>query len=113
MSEKKILLGRVENISINGVRLRAKIDTGAYSCSIDKRLAEKINLGPIIRIKKVKSAHGEEYREMVKARIKTKGITKNTQLTISNRHGLRNKVLIGRKFLNKTFIIDPQKCESE
>ncbi len=108
MKERKTL-GRLAKAKIKGEKVIIKIDTGAYTGAIDKELAEKIGLEKIIKKKKVKSAHGESIRIMVKVPIKIKGEKLNTRLTLSNRKNLRYPIILGRKFLKGKFVIDPMK----
>ncbi len=73
----------------------AKIDTGAARSSVDYDIVEKLKLGPHFKKVKVKSALGHQERPVIKARIKIKGIIVDTTFSISRRHHLKRKVLIG------------------
>ena len=63
----KIIVGLTEKIKLlseNGKQqdVIAKVDTGATKSSIDTGLATKLKLGPIIKSKMIKSAHGNRVR---------------------------------------------------
>lgn len=104
-----------------------KIDTGAYTSSIhcddfqeiDDRLycrfineAQKTPNFKDLIIKdykkvRVKSSNGSiEERYQIKSRIELFQKTYQISLTLTNRSTMKNPVLIGRKFLNKKFIVD-------
>lgn len=105
----KEVVGRTEVVEIAGKKFVAKIDTGSYSNSIDKKVAERLGLNQIVKIKKVKSASGESLRKVVREKIKIKNKTIKTTFTLANRKELRYDVLIGRKSL-KNFLVDVKKC---
>ena len=70
----KIIIALLESIRLiskdgNSVEVVAKVDTGATKSSIDTQLATKLNLGPIIKSKVVKSAHGNQLRPVIEAGI--------------------------------------------
>lgn len=115
-------------------KLPVKIDSGAYRCSIDcfytklvkkdkKKVLKYILLredhplftGEVIetedfKTSKVKSSNGEnEKRFIVKTDITLFGETYTTEFSLSNRPDMRFPVLLGRKLLNKKFIIDTSK----
>ena len=65
-------MGLTEKVKVIGAKeksklLTARIDTGATISSVDSRLAAKLNLGPVIRTKMVKSASGSSSRPVIKA----------------------------------------------
>jgi len=93
------------------VELRAKMDTGAYTTSIEREEAAKLNLlgeGNILWEKKFKSALGEQHREVVRLVYWMAGRKVVTRAAVADRTGLRYKLLIGRRDL-KGFLIDPRK----
>ena len=88
----------------------ARIDTGATISSIDIELAEKINMGPVIREKMVKSASGKKRRPVIKAIVRIKGITLEGEFSLANRKGMKYPVLIGQNHLKQgAFLVDPLK----
>ena len=104
-----------------------KIDTGAYTSSIHCDQIEEINnelhcrfLDPNDKENnhkhlvfedykhiKVKSSNGiVQHRYQIKSTIKLFGKTYKISLSLADRSSMKNPVLIGRKFLNKKFIVD-------
>ena len=69
----KIVIGLQEKVSIKhssgNKNVIAKIDTGATKSSIDTNLAAELKLGPVIKSKLVKSAHGSKLRPIIEATI--------------------------------------------
>lgn len=111
---KRLVLGLVENVSFAGTlkpkKVHARVDTGATQSSIDIRLAEELNLGPVITKKKVKSAHGIALRPVIKAEIVIKGVEIEEEFTIAERTHMTYPVLIGQNILKKgRFLVDPLK----
>jgi hypothetical protein len=59
------------------------------------------------RIKKVKSSNGhEQLRYFIKCTIELLGRKIKTEFSLTERKGMRYPILLGRKLLNKRFIID-------
>ena len=113
MTEKKDIIGLTENIKILGLKkekeLIARIDSGATIGSIDKALAEELELGPIIKEKLVKSSHGKSMRPVIKMRFILAKRQFNMNFTIADRSHLKYKILIGQNVLKKNFLIDPSR----
>lgn len=112
-----------------------KIDSGAYSSSIhcssvcEIKMNENESFLEVVFLdesyggfnsgkrifttykkKKVKSSTGDEQeRFFVKIPIILFGESIETDFSLTTRNGLRNPVLIGRKLLNKKFLIDTSK----
>lgn len=114
--EGKKVIGTVESVTIksnNGDRIvKARIDTGAKTSSIDTGLVAELGLGPITETRKVKSAHGKTLRPVIKIAVVIHGEEFNEDFTITDRSHMNYPVLIGRNILEKGFIIDPNKNES-
>ena len=109
---QKIIIGLTEEITIYGKRkkkIRAKIDTGATKSSIDLNLAAQLHLGPVIRSKMVRSAHGSRLRPLIECQVKLAGKMLKTEFTLANRERMKYKVLIGQNALTKHFLINPSK----
>ncbi len=86
-----------------------KVDTGAYSTSIDKALAEKLGLllgEHVLLERKFKSALGEEIRKLIEVDILLKGRRIKTCASITSRSHLQYQMIIGRRDL-KGFVVDP------
>lgn len=111
--------------------VEVKIDSGAYTSSIhvswckeistkDDRVLEVVFLDPNhpaysgksvkfleYRKKKVKSSTGhEQMRFFIKGKMEMMGKIYTTEFSITERHGLRYPILVGRKTLNRRFIVD-------
>lgn len=125
---------KVDLIDFDLENIHVKVDTGAYSCSIDchyykvvendgKKILEVIFLeeshplytGKSIffeqfRTKRVKSSNGHaQERYFVQGQIRIFGQLFTTEFSLSKRHEMKNPILIGRKLLNKRFLVDTSK----
>ena len=109
----KVIIGLTENVTImNGKEIKnitARIDTGATKSSIDSKLAASLSLGPIIKTRIIKSAHGHALRPIIKVRIRLAGIIIKKEFTVADRAHMKYKILIGQNILKKKFLIDPSK----
>jgi hypothetical protein len=130
MNYSKTIIGRREWASLPEFGLKnvkVKIDTGAYSSSIHATfIEEKDGILNVIfldsnhsnfretpysfheyRIKKVKSSNGiVQERYFIKTQILLGSSKIKTEFSLTQRKGMRYPILIGRKLLNKRFIID-------
>jgi len=105
----KTVVGFYEDVAINGKIVRAKIDTGASTSSIDRSLAEVLNLGPVVSKSVVVSSHGKGVRPVVRATVKISGRKINARFNIAERNHLRYSMLIGKNILRKGFVVDSEK----
>jgi hypothetical protein len=131
------IIGRNDIVELPNFNLKdvpVKIDTGAYSCSIDcssielievegKSQLEVVFLNEAhskfngekmyfskYKVKSVKSSTGEaQNRFFIQGEIILFGRTYQTDFSLSCRKGMRNPVLLGRKLLNKNFMVDTSK----
>lgn len=130
MKKKQLIIGRKDvadlpRFGLSGVPV--KIDSGAYTSTIhcakveendgkleviflDKKdvafTGEKV-IFEEFSVKKVRSSSGQaQYRYKVKGNILLFGKKYNTEFTLSRRTKMRYPVLLGRKLLNKRFLID-------
>jgi len=103
------LKAKITLISSNGIseEIIAKVDTGATKSSIDTQLATKLKLGPIIKSKVVKSAHGNQLRPVIEAELVLAGKKMKSEFTLADRAHMRYKVLIGVNILENDFLINP------
>lgn len=87
--------------------IQAKLDTGAYRSSIDKTLAEELELPLDEKKIYIKSASGQAYRQTAKLTFQLAGKKITSQVTIVNRSHLRYPMIVGRLDL-KGFLIRPE-----
>ncbi|MEW7280599.1 RimK/LysX family protein [Aquimarina sp. 2201CG1-2-11] len=132
MEKEKKIIGRIDKIDFPLLSLKeidAKIDTGAYTSSIHcidiKEVGDTLQCSFLdathpeyngkrftfknYDITAVKSSNGKvEVRYAIKTKIIVFNSTYPITLTLSPRDDMRFPVLIGRKFLSRKFLIDPQ-----
>jgi len=128
-SEEKIMVGAVEEVILLpwGVRLPARIDTGAAKSSLDSReLAIRDNMVefrlpeqygglqlrlPIIEWRDVLSPYGRERRPVVELEfcIGSKRIRNKVNLT--NRSMVKYPLILGRNFLRGKFVVDVKRSK--
>jgi hypothetical protein len=134
ITNEKTLIGRREYASLPDFSLDSveiKVDTGAYTSSIHVDQCDLVELNgqqilevifldrehkgysgkkvlfKEFRKKKVKSSTGQEQmRYFIKGRIKFAGRLIKTEFSLTQRKGMRYQILLGRKVLNKNFIVD-------
>ncbi len=88
----------------------ARVDTGAWSSSIDRKFAKELGLlkkSRILWYKKKLSALGKEERPVIPLTFWLAGRKINTQVTVAERKLLRYQVLIGRIDL-QGFLVSPE-----
>ena len=127
------ILGRYDRVDLPELGLaniHAKIDTGAYSCSLHSSKAGVVNgklefillddehpefTGMKFSFKKfeqreIKNSFGEaELRFIIKTKIRIFKRLINAEFSLSNRGNLKFPVLLGRKILRQRFLIDVTK----
>ncbi|NQV08813.1 ATP-dependent zinc protease [Candidatus Woesearchaeota archaeon] len=111
---KKKIIGLVEDVIIFGNNNKEKtfpgrIDTGAEKSSIDTKIASELNLGPVLRTKKIKSAHGTTLRPIVEVEVELAGEKMKALFSVVDRSHMKYPVLIGQNILTNGFLIDPSK----
>jgi hypothetical protein len=128
-----IVLGRCDRVDLPemGVSgIHAKIDTGAYTCSLHCSRAEVVdgNLEFILfdeehpeftgmkfvfkkfTQREIKNSFGiAERRYIIKTKVKIFDKVIKAEFSLSDRDNLRYPVLLGRKILRKRFVIDVTK----
>jgi hypothetical protein len=125
------LIGRRERIAlpdIGGVVVEAKIDTGAFRTALHCESCEEVQteIGPAVKVifnldemgnktsyfhkfslKEVKNSFGQsETRYCIKTRIRIGGRDIRSEVTLTDRSGMKYQVLIGRKTLLRKFLVD-------
>ncbi len=135
-SRKKLpvlVLGRSDRVDLPDLGLEnihAKVDTGAYTCSLHCSHAHVVDgqlefilldeehpefTGTPFRVsdfvqREVRNSFGEaELRYVIKSLIRIHGRLIRAEFSLSNRGNLRFPVLLGRKILRHRFIIDVTK----
>ena len=129
--EKKVV-GWKEQVALPDLKIKsviAKIDTGANLATIDaddikfvtrkdvkyvKFTVKKRNntvrktSAPLAGFKRIRSSNGDvERRPYIKTDILMDGITKNIELTLTDRGTMDYTMLIGRKALGRRWIVNP------
>ena len=105
----KIVIGRTANVIITDMSghtmtVLAKVDTGADSSSIDETIAKQLNL-PIADSRTIKSALGSSLRNFGECYVEVLGRKIKTAVSITNRSGLKYKMLLGKIDLDNTWLI--------
>lgn len=136
MKEKRII-GRKDKVCIPDLGIEnvsVKIDTGAYTSSIHCHHIEEVEIdgkaaicfelfdpkhknythkeivADIYKQKQIKSSTGHtEKRYIIKTTIMLFGELYPIELSLSKRGTMKYPILIGRKLLNKKFIVDTSK----
>ena len=107
--ENRLTLALVETIILeDGKKYKAKIDTGADSSSIDKKLASKLGEKKIISHKIIRSALGRHRRPTIMVGLEIQGKHFDEKFSIADREKMKYKILIGCDILKKEeFLVDP------
>jgi hypothetical protein len=129
----KQVIGRIDKVDFpewNLSDIDAKIDSGAYSCSIHcdqveafyikgvhhvrftvyKDEAPHVEECTVFASKQVKNSFGQiEYRYFVKTTIRLFEKNYIIELALTNRSSMKFPVLLGRKLLHNRFMIDVTK----
>jgi hypothetical protein len=80
------------------VEILAKVDTGAYSSSIDEKFFKKLNLDEkVLKNKVVRNVHGEEERDVYEIDFIVKGVKITSQLNVFDRSEMKYQMILGRK----------------
>lgn len=88
------------------VQVEAKLDSGAFRTSIDKKLAKELDLKETGEFVHVSSASGEGERPLVKVTFSLAGKKITTQASVTDRSKLTYPVIIGRRDLGG-FLLKP------
>lgn len=130
----KKTIGRSAPIDFSEFNLEgiaAKVDTGAYHCSLHCDWIDLVERGELLELHfiplaprfpgytgkkiikrkferiQVRSSSGHlQWRFVVKTKVKLLGEIHSVHISLADRSKMRNPVLLGRHFLRKHFIID-------
>jgi len=123
-AELKITIGAVEDVILLpwGVKLPARIDTGAAKSSLDARelkVRDKVvefklpqRYGglqvrlPILEWRHVRSTDGRERRPVVELEICLGSRRIRTQVNLADRSMVKYPLILGRNFLREEFVVD-------
>src|SRR3989344_2666269 len=100
-------LVKVKDAHGKKLEILAKVDTGAFRSSIDRKLAKSLGLlrkGNILWQNYYYSSLGRERRPVIELTYWLSGRRVKTAISVSDRSKFREKLLIGRKDL-KTFLV--------
>lgn len=128
-----VVIGRKERVEFpdwGGLRVRAKVDTGAYSSALDvlgydllddgrtarlriavrRRPARQIIvLAPLVGHVKVRSSAGRaECRPLIEPTVRLGAISFPLRLTVTCRAAMRCRMILGRQALAGRFVVDVQ-----
>ncbi len=133
--ESPLVIGRKEYLAFpewHATRIRAKVDTGAFSSVLDvanyelhhddqgRRIARLVlNLSrrdplrqaivwaPVIKMVHVTCSSGvRQQRPLLEATIRIGPIEKRIRMTVTNRSCMRSRMLLGREALAGSFVVD-------
>lgn len=113
--EGVVVIKAVENVKIKDGQgkkheVMAKIDTGAWSSAIDKKLARKLRIyskKKVLYTRKKISSFGSEERDVIEATIYLAGKRIKTLFTVADRTGLTYPMIIGRVDLDG-YLVNPE-----
>lgn len=112
---KRVVIGVVEEVLVRGpsggIRVLAKIDTGAARTSLDTDLAKRAGLGPVMDRVRIRAAAAEkpEERDVVSARLVIRGKEFRAAVAVTDRKDMRYRMIVGMDVLRGSgFLIDPR-----
>lgn len=131
VSAETIMVGWGERVFIEpgGFKLRAKIDTGAVSCSLhapnaveydndgkkwvrftitDDDGKERVIDQPVIGTRRIKRHYGQyQLRPVIRMKICLGSVCKEADVNLVDRTGFEFPMLIGRNFMEGSIVVNP------
>lgn len=104
--ERVLVVGPAGRVSV-----LAKIDTGATRTSLDRDLAERLGLGPVIRTVRIRAASAAEpeTRPVVRAELVLAGVRFRVAVAVADRKDMRYRMIVGVDVLGRSpFLVDPR-----
>lgn len=101
-----MVIGRNVMVSVitpeGDIEILAKVDTGAFSSSLDETFFKSLNLDEkVLKTKMVKNVHGEESRNVYEIDLIVKGVKVSSELNIFDRSQMKYQMILGRKDISK------------
>jgi hypothetical protein len=128
------LIGRKERVSFPAWdlhRVRAKVDTGAYSSALHVASYELIEADrgtsvrlvislsrhrpehvlrieePVVKLVRVRNSFGDEtFRPLIEPVVRLGPVTRRVRLTVTDRSKMRCRMLLGRQAIAGLFLVD-------
>jgi hypothetical protein len=136
----KYVVGAVETVTVvaAGLDIRARVDTGATTCSIHAEDVELLPWPPegrgegstmlsfrvrnergesrllrtrLVSTVVVKTAEARELRHMVRLRLRWRAVEKDVLVTLNDRSRMSYNLLLGRNWLRGSFVVDVDRDE--
>ena len=104
---KLILIGRKEYIGFPDWdlwRIRAKVDTGAYSSALGVADYELLETASGLRVRF--RLPPPRHRRVIEAVVRLGPLERSIRLTVTDRSGMRCPMLLGRQALAGAFLVD-------
>ena len=132
-AEPALVMGWVETVEIapGGLKISAKLDTGASTSSIDVARFEQFQRAgkswvrfevsdrkggmfrferPVVRISRIRRSDAPTVvRPVVELRVCLGGVYRKTQVNLADRAHLSHPMLIGRRYLRSGIVVDPSR----
>lgn len=128
--QEKSIIGTIESVYIDpgDITIKAKIDTGANTTSLDAQdlnvvtedgvkyvtftLYDKLIKSKILKFVRIKQHGGDSQRRpVIMMNITLGNVTQNVRVTLTDRSNFKYKMIVGVNFLYGHFIVDVSQQE--